>query len=170
LRKLYGRSEKLVLAGGKGWLYDAIFDRIQQLGLESEVIFPGYVTDTEQALWYAAAKVFVYPSLYEGFGIPVAEALACGTPVVTSNVSSLPEAGFDIALTVDPLNAEAMATALHTALTDEALRQQCRAMAPLVAEKFSAQRMVEQTVRVYEQAELLHITAQGRTQNVPSVR
>ncbi|HEV7237401.1 MAG TPA: glycosyltransferase family 1 protein, partial [Ktedonobacteraceae bacterium] len=94
LRKIYGRPEKLVLAGGKGWLYDAIFDRVRQLGLESEVVFPGYVADTEQALWYAAATVFVYPSLYEGFGIPVAEALACGTPVVTSNVSSLPEAGF----------------------------------------------------------------------------
>ncbi len=170
LRKIYGRSEKLVLAGGKGWLYDAIFDRVRQLGLESEVIFPGYVEDTEQALWYAAAEVFVYPSLYEGFGIPVTEALACGTPVVTSNVSSLPEAGFDIALTVEPFNVEAMATALHTALTDEALRQTCRVMAPLVAEKFSAQRMVEQTLRVYEQAEMLHTTAQGRTQSVPSVR
>ena len=170
LRKIYGRSEKLVLAGGKGWLYDAIFDRVRQLGLASEVIFPGYVADTEQALWYAAADVFVYPSLYEGFGIPVTEALACGTPVVTSNVSSLPEAGFDIALTVDPFDVEAMATAIHTVLTDEALRQKCRTMAPLVAEKFSAQRIVEQTLRVYEQADLLHTTAQGRTQNVPSVR
>ncbi len=170
LRKIYGRTEKLVLAGGKGWLYDAIFDRVRQLGLESEVIFPGYVADTEQALWYAAAEVFVYPSLYEGFGIPVTEALACGTPVVTSNVSSLPEAGFDIALTVEPFNVETMATAIHTALTDEALRQKCRTMAPLVAEKFSAQRMVEQTLRVYERANLLHTTAQGRTQSVPSVR
>src|SRR5581483_9695784 len=138
LREVYQRREKLALVGGKGWLYEAIFDRVRQLGLESEVIFPGYVADTEQALWYAAAAVFVYPSLYEGFGIPVAEALACGTPVVTSNVSSLPEAGFDIALTVDPFNVETMAAALHTALIDEALRQKCRAMAPLVAEKFSA--------------------------------
>jgi len=170
LRTTYGRTEKLVLAGGKGWLYDAIFDRIGQLGLESEVIFPGYVADTEQELWYAAAAAFVYPSLYEGFGIPVTEALVCGIPVVTSTVSSLPEAGADIALTVDPLDGAAMAAAMHTALTDEAYRQKCRVMAPTIAQKFSAQRMVEETIRVYEQAGLVHTTAQGRTQRISFVR
>ncbi len=118
LRTKYGRTEKLVLAGGKGWLYEAIFDRVRQLGLESEVIFPGYVADADQLLWYGAASVFVYPSLYEGFGIPVTEAVVCGTPVITSTVSSLPEAGADIALAVDPFDEEAMANAMHTALTD----------------------------------------------------
>lgn len=170
LRNRYGRAEKLVLAGGKGWLYEAIFDRVRQLGLESEVIFPGYVADAEQALWYAAAAVFVYPSLYEGFGIPVTEALVSGTPVVTTTVSSLPEAGADIALTVDPHDVEAMAAAIHTALTDEAYRQRCRAMAPSVAQKFSAQRMVAETIRVYEQAAMAHTTAQGRSQHISFVR
>ncbi len=73
-RQQYMLREKLVLAGGKGWLYDAIFEKVRQLGLETEVLFPGYVKDEDQVLWYQAATAFVFPSLYEGFGIPVAEA------------------------------------------------------------------------------------------------
>jgi glycosyltransferase involved in cell wall biosynthesis len=141
-----------VLAGGKGWFYDSIFEKVQQLGLESEVIFPGFVADAEQALWYHAASAFIYPSLYEGFGLPVAESLASGTPVVTSNVSSLPEAGADIALTVDPYDVEAIADGLYKALTDLNYRQQCRTLAPLVAQQFSAQTMAAQIIGVYEQA------------------
>jgi glycosyltransferase involved in cell wall biosynthesis len=156
LREVHHRAEKLVLAGGKGWLYDAIFDRVRQLGLESEVIFPGYVGDVEQTLWYYAASAFIYPSLYEGFGLPVAEALACGTPVVTSNVSSLPEAGAGIALCVEPQDVHAMAEALYQALTDQKYREKCRTMAASVAEQFSARRMVEQTIAVYERAAQLH--------------
>jgi glycosyltransferase involved in cell wall biosynthesis len=176
LRAEYGIGEKLVIAGGRGWLYDAILEKVQTLGLGSEVILPGYVADEERALWYHAASAFVYPSLYEGFGLPVAEALACGTPVVTSNVSSLPEVAREIlrcaqddnraggdnlaggcpggagALTIDPGDVEAMAEAMYRALTDGALRQDCQAMAPVVAERFSAQAMVEQTVSVYERA------------------
>src|SRR5581483_7827702 len=116
LREVYSRKEKLVLVGGKGWLYDEIFAQAQKLGLASEVLFPGYVSNEEQLLWYAGAAAFAYPSLYEGFGLPVAESLACGVPVVTSNVSSLPEAGSDLALTVDPLDSHALAAALQQAL------------------------------------------------------
>lgn len=152
LRKNYSIQEKLVLAGGKGWLYDTIFEKVQQLGLLEDVIFPGFVADTEQALWYHAASAFVYPSLYEGFGIPVAEALACGVPVVTSNVSSLPEAGMDIALSVNPLDLDTLTEAIYKALTDSQFREMCRTSASVVAQKFSAQRMVEQTLVVYEQA------------------
>lgn len=169
-RKTYGIQEKLVLAGGKGWLYDKIFERVQQLDLEAEVIFPGFVSDAEQSLWYAAASAFVYPSLYEGFGIPVAEALVSGIPVVTSNVSSLPEAGAGVALCIDPHNVQAMATAIYTALTDQALRQKCRTLAPSIAQRFSVQKMAEQTIRVYEQAAALHSTTQGRAQRASSVR
>ena len=152
LRKNYSIQEKLVLAGGKGWLYDTIFEKVQQLGLLEDVIFPGFVADTEQALWYHAASAFVYPSLYEGFGIPVAEALACGVPVVTSNVSSLPEAGMDIALSVNPLDLDILTEAIYKALTDSQFRELCRNSASDVAQKFSAQKMVEQTLVVYEQA------------------
>lgn len=156
LRNVYARREKLVLAGGKGWLYNSIFEKVQQLGLEAEVIFPGFVPDAEQVLWYHAASAFVYPSLYEGFGIPIAEALACGLPVVTSNISSLPEVGSDLALTVDPHDTEAIAAAMHRALTDQALRQRCRELAPSARQRFSAQAMVEKTLAVYEQAAAVH--------------
>ena len=157
LRQMTGTRVKLVLAGGKGWLYNEIFARVQQLGLEAEVVFPGYVSDAEQPLWYRAAAAFVYPSLYEGFGIPVAEALACGTPVITSAVSSLPEAGAGIALTIDPHNIETMAAALHTALSDVAFREKCRSLAPDVIERFSATAMARQTIAVYERATTSHV-------------
>jgi glycosyltransferase involved in cell wall biosynthesis len=152
LRLDYGIREKLVLAGGKGWLYDTIFARVHELGLETEVIFPGFVDDSEQVAWYQAASVFAYPSLYEGFGIPVAESLACGTPVVTSNVSSLPEAGAQLALCVDPQSIDAVCKGLYQGLTDMELRERCRTQAASVAQKFSAQNMARQTIAVYEQA------------------
>jgi glycosyltransferase involved in cell wall biosynthesis len=170
LRTTYTRQEKLVLAGGKGWLYDAIFERVRQLGLEAEVIFPGFVTDAEQVLWYSAASAFAYPSLYEGFGIPVAEALACGVPTVTSNVSSLPEAGAGIALCVNPHDAKAMAKALYTGITDAPLRQKCRTMASSIVQQFSAQTMVKQTIDVYEQAAALHTALPKRPQHMSFVR
>jgi glycosyltransferase involved in cell wall biosynthesis len=152
LRQKHAIRQKLVLAGGKGWLYEAIFSKVRQMGLETEVLFPGFVSDKEQVLWYQAANVFVYPSLYEGFGIPVAEALACGTPVVTSNVSSLPEAGTDLALCVDPSNINALSDAMYQALTDQTLQEKCRTLAPAIAQKYSASTMVGQTIEAYEQA------------------
>jgi glycosyltransferase involved in cell wall biosynthesis len=169
LRQTYHVTEKLAIVGSKGWLYDAIFEKVRALGLESEVIFPGFVPDEEQATWYAAAAAFVYPSLYEGFGLPVAEALACGTPTVTSTVSSLPEAGAGVALTVEPTDAAAMAEALHTAMTDAALRKRCRALAPTIAQRFSAQTMVQHTLRVYEQAAALR-SARRNAQGMSNVR
>lgn len=156
LRHSYGVRKKLVLAGSKGWLYETIFEKVRQHGLESEVLFPGYVTDNEQLLWYHAASTFVYPSLYEGFGFPVAEALACGIPVVTSNISSLPEAGATLALTVNPNDRDALAEALYQSLIDSAYREKCHVSAPFVRQLFSAQAMAEQTVAAYEQAAALH--------------
>ena len=155
LRQKQMISQKLVLAGGKGWLYDTIFTKVRQMGLETEVLFPGFVSDKDQVLWYQAANVFVYPSLYEGFGLPVAEALACGTPVVTSNVSSLPEAGTDLALCVDPSDTNSLADAMYQALTDRALQEKCQTFAPAVAQKYSARTMVEQTIKIYEQTAAL---------------
>src|SRR6202140_2679583 len=156
LREVYSRKEKLALVGGKGWLYDEIFAKAQGLGLGSEVLFPGYVSNEEQLLWYHGASAFAYPSLYEGFGLPVAESLACGVPVVTSNVSSLPEAGGDTALIVDPLDSHALAAALQRGLTDTLLRQRCVELAPMVSQRFSAQAMSRQTIAVYEEAATLH--------------
>lgn len=156
LRQTYQLREKLVLAGGKGWLYDTIFDKVRQLGLEEDILFPGFVSDSEQALWYQSAAVFAYPSLYEGFGIPVAEALSCGTPVVTSNVSSLPEAGAGLALCVDPQDINALSNALYRAITDQQLREKCMQLAPTITQQFSAHVMVEKTLAAYEQAAKMH--------------
>ncbi len=102
----------LVLAGARGWWYQDLLRQVEQLGLAEAVVFPGYVPDEDLPLWYNAAAVFAYPSSYEGFGIPVAEALACGRPVVTTTAASLPEAAGEAALLVPPTDAEALAAAL----------------------------------------------------------
>ncbi len=142
----------LMLAGGKGWLYDELFARVETLGLSKRVIFPGYVMSEELPLWYNAATILAYPSVYEGFGLPVLEAQACGTPVLTSNVSSLPEAAGDAALMVAPYNVEALAAGLNHLLTSESLRGDLRERGIAHARKFSWSRAAQETARVYRRA------------------
>jgi glycosyltransferase involved in cell wall biosynthesis len=116
----------LVLVGGKGWLYDDIFASVERLGLSGKVTFPGFIAEADLPAVYNLATVFAYPSLYEGFGIPPLEAMACGVPVVCSNSSSLPEVVGDAALFVEPTDTAALAGALLRALNDEPLRQTLR--------------------------------------------
>jgi len=116
------RSYHLVIVGDRGWLYEPIFDCVRRLGLEGEVLFPGFVADEDLPALYTLADLFAFPSLYEGFGLPVLEAMACGTPVVCSNASSLPEVAGEAALLVDPLDVEGWAEAMRRALEDEELR------------------------------------------------
>lgn len=113
---------QLVLAGKKGWLTDDLFTRLKSLGMERRVVFTGYVTDEDKAALLSGALALVYPSLYEGFGLPVLEAMACGTPVLTSNVSSLPEVAGDAALLVDPLDTDAISAGMSRLTTDADLR------------------------------------------------
>jgi glycosyltransferase involved in cell wall biosynthesis len=143
---------KLVLGGGEGWYYQDIFDEVARLDLEGEVMFPGYVPNQELAWWYRAAAVFAYPSLMEGFGLPVGEALACGTPVVTSDLSSLPEVAGDAALLVDPTSVDSMADALHRLLVDDDLARELSARGPQQAARFTWHRTALETVAVYRQA------------------
>jgi glycosyltransferase involved in cell wall biosynthesis len=142
----------LVLAGGRGWLYDDLFAKVEALGLGDEVVFAGYVMNDELPLWYSAATVVAYPSVYEGFGLPVLEAQACGTPVLTSNVSSLPEAAGDAALMVDPYDVEAMAAGLSRLLADESLRYQFRERGLAHARRFSWSHTAQETACVYRRA------------------
>jgi glycosyltransferase involved in cell wall biosynthesis len=142
----------LVLAGGKGWLYDELFAQVESLGLNEKVIFAGYVPNEELPLWYNAATLLAYPSLYEGFGLPVLEAQACGTPVLTSNVSSLPEAAGDAALMVDPYDVEALAEGLNRLLTDDTLVQELRKRGLAHARQFSWPHAAQETTRVYRRA------------------
>ena len=145
-----GAKTKLVLAGGKGWLYQEILAEIERLNLDNDVILPGFVPDNELALWYNAAALLAYPSLYEGFGLPVVEAMACGTPVVSSNVSSMPEAAGSAGLLVDPHNTEALANALHRALTEAALREEMQAKGLAQAARFSWTGTAAATVAAYQ--------------------
>jgi len=112
----------LVLAGRRGWLYEDLFRRVRTLGLEGQVLFPGYVDDADKAALLSGALAFVFPSLYEGFGFPVLEAQACGTPVICSDRSSLPEVAGNAALLVDPTDVEALVTALYRVATEPKLR------------------------------------------------
>lgn len=115
---------KLVLVGGKGWLYEAIFATVERLRLAEKVVFPGYVAEADLPAVYNLAAVFAYPSIYEGFGLPPLEAMACGVPVVCSNRSSLPEIVGDAALHIEPDDVQALAEALYSALGDPTLRQE----------------------------------------------
>jgi glycosyltransferase involved in cell wall biosynthesis len=142
----------LVIAGGKGWLYDEIFALHKQLGLGDRVRFTGYAAAEELPRLYAAATVFVYPSFYEGFGLPPLEAMACGTPVVASNASSLPEVVGEAGLTVDPRDEGALAAALLLLLRDPDRRAALRAAGLARAAGFSWARTVRETRAVYESA------------------
>ncbi len=150
--RIYNGRDKLALVGGKGWLYDDLFADVEELGLSEAVLFPGYVPKEELPLWYNATTAFVYPSLYEGFGMPVTEAQACGTPVLTSNTSSLPEAAGEAALFIDPHDTESIAAGLKQLLDDDNLREQLREHGLRHARTFNWTRTARETIEVYHQA------------------
>jgi glycosyltransferase involved in cell wall biosynthesis len=142
----------LVVGGGKGWLYDAVFQRLEELGLREQVRFVGYIEEEELPLWYAAATVFVFPSIYEGFGMPPLEAMACGTPVITSNSSSLPEVVGDAGLMAPPHDARAFAAAIDRVLSDTGLREELRERGFAQAGRFTWRTTAERTLAAYEAA------------------
>jgi len=141
---------QLVLAGAKGWLYAEIFDRARSLGLGDHVVFTGYVPDADLPALLSGALAFVFPSLYEGFGLPVLEAMACGTPVICSNASSLPEVGGDAALLVDPLDVDAWANAMQQILWDPGLRAALVERGMEQVQRVSWERGASEVLRVLE--------------------
>lgn len=142
----------LVIGGGKGWLFDEIFATVQELGLEDVVIFPGFVDDVDLAALFSAAVFFVYPSLYEGFGLPILEAQACGAPVLTADNSCLPEAGGDGALYVDAESVESIAAGILRLATDEELRRSLVERGSANARKFTWERSAKQLMNAYTKA------------------
>lgn len=139
---------KLVIAGKKGWLYEEIFETVKRLNLEERVIFTGFVDDDDLPSIYSMARVFIFPSLYEGFGLPVVEAMACGVPVITSNVASLVEVSGGAAILVDPLDAKALADSIdQVALSDSTLARLCSASVAR-AEKFTWDQAARRTLDV----------------------
>lgn len=142
----------LMLVGGKGWLYDEVFALITARNLTQEVHFMGYVPAEDLPWWYNAAEAFVYPSLYEGFGLPPLEAMACGTPVITANASSLPEVVGQAALLVDPNDAQMLAQAMEQVLTDRELQDHLRAAGLTQARTFSWAQTARHTAQSYRRA------------------
>jgi glycosyltransferase involved in cell wall biosynthesis len=142
----------LILAGGKGWQYDDIFGTVEQCGLTHEVRFPGFVPAEELPFWYNSAEVFIYPSIFEGFGLPVLEAMACGTPVVVSDASSLPEIVGTTGLRVPPHDTVAWTAMLHRALTDVNWRHEAAEGGPVEAARYRWEATVQETIASYRRA------------------
>ena len=142
----------LILAGGKGWDFEAIFQAIEHYDLDKWVQLPGYLPVEELPLWYNSTEVFLYPSVFEGFGIPVLEAMACGTPVIISDASSLPEVAGSAGLTLPPQAIDQWTQALSRAYGDAAWRQQAIEQGLVEAKRYSWQLTAAQTIHSYQRA------------------
>lgn len=142
---------KLVIAGSKGWDYQNIFEAVKKLGLEEKVIFAGYVENDHLPLIYNMARLFVYVSFYEGFGLPLIESMACGTPVVTSNISSLKEVVGEAAIKVNPNSSQEIAEAMRKLLLDAAFYDEYRYRGFKKANEFSWKKSAQETWDVYKE-------------------
>jgi glycosyltransferase involved in cell wall biosynthesis len=143
------KMPKLVQVGMKGWKYDEVFDQVSGLGLDEDVVFLGRVDSGLLPALYNGARLFVYPSLYEGFGLPVLEAMACGTPVVTSNTSSLPEVTGDAAILTDPYDVSQLAEAIEQLLVDRDLASLLQQRGLERAQQFTWESTAQKTLEVY---------------------
>lgn len=152
LRQTDATRHNLVLVGRNAWLYDDIFATARTSGYADELVFTGYVPKDDLIALYNAASLFVYPSLFEGFGIPPLEAMACGTPVVCSNASSLPEVVDDAAIMVDPLAVDELAAAIARTLRDDDLRRQLIARGLQRTAMFTWEKAAQRLVEIYDRA------------------
>jgi glycosyltransferase involved in cell wall biosynthesis len=144
-----GLTDALVIIGKRGWLYEPFFAELERSPARDAVIFPGYVPDKDLPAAYAGSQAAVLPSLYEGFGLPVLEAMASGVPVVCSNTSSLPEIAGDAALLADPLSVESLTDALRRVVTDHALAADMIERGLRRATGFSWERTARETLALY---------------------
>jgi len=140
----------LFIAGGRGWLYDEMMTQVNRLDLNDRVRFLGFVADDDLPALYSQAALFVFPSLYEGFGLPLLEAMACGVPVITSDASSLPEVVGDAAITLPPENSEAWSETILSLLADSTQRTALVADGFLQVRNFTWKRAADQLMSIYE--------------------
>jgi glycosyltransferase involved in cell wall biosynthesis len=151
LLKTTPHRPQLVLCGGRGWLFDEVFKLVEELKLQDQIRFTDYVEDVDLPALYSGAEVFVYPSLYEGFGLPPLEAMACGTPVITSNVSSLPEVVGQAGLMHDPNDFSALTAGIVRLLGDADAREHFKHAGLKQSSSFSWERAARETQSVYDE-------------------
>lgn len=144
-------THNLVLSGKKGWYYKDLFRLVKDLNLENRVIFAGYVAEEDLPALYSAASLFVFPSLYEGFGFPPLEAMACGTPVISSNTSSLPEVIGEAGILLLPENEAIWANKIIEVLENSAMSSELSQKGLIQAKKFSWEKTAEKTIEVYQE-------------------
>lgn len=142
----------LIIGGGKGWDYAPIFETVTRHQLENSVQFVGFIPSEDLPIWYNCAETFIYPSVFEGFGLPVLEAMACGTPVIVSDASSLPEVVGSAGLSVPPHDLDGWKTALQRAWQDAEWRSKAREQGFAEAARYSWANTAEQTVISYRKA------------------
>jgi glycosyltransferase involved in cell wall biosynthesis len=145
-----GSSHPLVVVGRFGWMHQQVLQEITTLGLKDKILFTGYVPQLDLPIVYNLASLFVYPTLYEGFGLPALEALACGTPVITSDIASLPEIVGDAGLLVPAGDKQALTQAMRAVLTDQALQNRLAVKGPERAAQFTWERTARLTLQVYQ--------------------
>ena len=140
----------MVIAGKKGWAYNGVRELVNKLGIESDVMFLDYVDDDDLVMLYNASSLFIMPSIYEGFGFPVLEAMACGLPVVASNVSSIPEVVKDAGILVDPYDTDSICEGMLKVLTDSELHEALQAKSIKRAASFSWEKTARSVLSEYE--------------------
>ena len=143
-------KHKLVLAGRLGWSYENIFLLLNELGLKEDVILPGHIAREDLPALYNLADLFVYPSFYEGFGLPPLEAMACGTPVIASRSSCFPEILGEAAILIDPKDANELSEKMYLMINDHALSSRYAEQGIKRAAQFSWEQVARETIQVYE--------------------
>ena len=145
-----GIKQRLVIVGRFGWMYQEVIEQTEKLGLKDQVQFTGYIPQDDLPIVYNLADLFVYPTRYEGFGFPALEAMACGTPVITTDISSLPEIVGDAGLLITPDDEHALTTTIAKVLSDSTLYEQLRTKGLLQAKYFTWERTSRETLKVYQ--------------------
>lgn len=148
-KKNYTGKLKLIIAGKKGWMFESIFEMVKKNNLQEDIIFIGYVDERDKPLLYKMSRMFIFPSLYEGFGMPVLEAMAAGVPVITSNNSSIPEVAGEAAILLNAQDIEGMVVAINQLDKDSSLRKKLILEGLKQSSKFTWENSIEQLISVY---------------------
>jgi glycosyltransferase involved in cell wall biosynthesis len=145
------RDLSLVITGKKGWYYQELFDMADKLKLKDRIIFTGYIDDCDKPVLYNGASLFVFPSIYEGFGLPPLEAMKCSIPVISSNTSSMPEVLGDAGILLSPYDKNNWVRSINDVLSNAKLRKKLSSLSQKQANKFSWEKTAKETIKIYQQ-------------------